>query len=196
MADTVLHLIRYLLGREPAESQTTVAERRALARHAAGRRVVAEIGVFEGLTSAVLARAMALDGTLYCIDPFFPGRIGICWGKIIAQREIARVRPRRNVVLLEKLSHGAVGDVRAELDFLFVDGDHSIEGITRDWADWSGKICSGGIVALHDTLVPAHNARIAELGSHRYFESHIRHDARFEMVERVDSLAVMRRKTK
>jgi hypothetical protein len=46
---------------------------------------------------------------------------------------------------------------------------------------------------LHDTLVPPYNPGVAKLGSHKYFVEHIQHDARFEMVEQVDSLSILRR---
>jgi predicted O-methyltransferase YrrM len=194
MGETLKHLIRYFLGLDSAQSQTTVAEREALSRHAAGRSRVAEIGVFEGLTTALLARAMVPDGVLYAIDPFFPGRLGVCWGRFIALRETARVRPRRNIVFVEKTSSEAVADVPGQLDFLFIDGDHSLEGITRDWTDWSARIAPGGIMALHDTRVPDHNPGVAGLGSHQYFESHIRRDPQYELLEQVDSLSILRRK--
>jgi len=195
MGKTLKHLIRYFLGLDPAHSQTTVAERETLRRHAASRSRVAEIGVFEGLTSAILARAMAPDGILYAIDPFFPGRLGVCWGKFITRRETGRIRAQRKIVFVEKISSEAVTDVPGQLDFLFIDGDHSLEGIQRDWADWSARIVPGGIVALHDTRVPDHNPDVAQLGSYQYFESHIRCDSRYELVEQVDSLSILRRKS-
>jgi predicted O-methyltransferase YrrM len=194
MGKSLRHLIRYLLGLEPAQSQTTSRERDALARHVSGRNVVGEIGVFEGLTSAVLARAMSPAGTLYCIDPFFPGRMGICWGKVIARRETARVGPRPKIIFVEKLSHEALQEVPPQLDFLFVDGDHSLPGITCDWTDWSERIRPDGIIALHDTRVPTHNPSVEQLGSHLYFESHIRYDERFLLLEQVDSLSLLKRK--
>jgi predicted O-methyltransferase YrrM len=165
-----------------------------LSRLAKGRRQVAEIGVFEGLTSALLLRTMAADGVLYAIDPFFAGRFGICWGKFIARRETARVKSPGKIIFLEKLSFEALDDVPGELDFLFVDGDHSLEGIKRDWADWSPRMAAGGIIALHDTRLPAHNSRVVTLGSHQYFESDIRQDSRFEIIEQVDSLSILRRR--
>ena len=194
MGKTLKHLIRYFLGLEPADSQTTDAERLALSRHAKGRRRVAEIGVYEGLTSALLLRAMPTDGTLYAIDPFFAGRLGVCWSKFIARRETARVKSPGEIIFVEKLSFDALDDVPGELDFIFVDGDHSPEGIKRDWADWSPRMATGGIIALHDTRVPAHNPRVAALGSYQYFESHIRQDSRFEIIEQVDSLSILRRR--
>jgi predicted O-methyltransferase YrrM len=194
MGGTIKHLIRYFLGLEPASSQTTGAERAALSRHATGRRRVVEIGVYEGLTSALLLRAMAAGSVLYAIDPFFAGRLGLCWGKFIARRETARVKSTAKIIFVEKLSFDALQDVPGELDFLFVDGDHSLEGIKRDWADWSPRMASGGIIALHDTRVPTHNPRVAALGSYQYFESYIRQDSQFEIIEQVDSLSILRRR--
>jgi predicted O-methyltransferase YrrM len=40
-------------------------------------------------------------------------------------------------------------------DFIFVDGDHSLTGITLDWALVKQKLRNGGIVCLHDVLIPA-----------------------------------------
>ena len=36
------------------------------------------------------------------------------------------------------------------LDFLFIDGDHSIQGVEQDWLDYSSFVRPGGIVAFHD----------------------------------------------
>lgn len=37
------------------------------------------------------------------------------------------------------------------IDFLFIDGDHSYEGVRADWLVWSPVVRPGGIVAFHDT---------------------------------------------
>jgi hypothetical protein len=37
-----------------------------------------------------------------------------------------------------------------KVDFLFIDGDHSVESTQRDWQDFSPFVRSGGIVAFHD----------------------------------------------
>ena len=97
------------------------------------------------------------------------------------------------MVFVEKLSHEAAALIQGEFDFMFVDGDHSLEGIQRDWADWSGRLARGAVVALHDTCVPAHNSRVTQLGSFCFFEENIRCDPRFEIIEQVDSLSVLRR---
>lgn len=53
------HYVCWLLGIASAETQTTVAERDSLARHAAGRRRLVEIGVWHGVTTKHLRRVMA-----------------------------------------------------------------------------------------------------------------------------------------
>lgn len=39
-----------------------------------------------------------------------------------------------------------------ELDLLFIDGDHSYDGVGRDFADYSPLVRDGGIIALHDVV--------------------------------------------
>lgn len=41
------------------------------------------------------------------------------------------------------------------IDFLFVDGDHTYEGVKRDWDMYSPLVRKGGIVALHDVCPSA-----------------------------------------
>ena len=38
------------------------------------------------------------------------------------------------------------------LDFLFIDGDHSYEGVRRDFLDYGPMVRPGGLVAFHDIL--------------------------------------------
>ena len=40
-----------------------------------------------------------------------------------------------------------------ELDFLFIDGDHTYEGVRRDFEMYSPLVRRGGVVAFHD-IVP------------------------------------------
>lgn len=151
---TALHLARWWLGVDAAQTQTTPAERACLVRWATGRRVAVEIGVFEGVTTAALRRALAPDAILFAIDPFFPGRLGICYGRWIARGEVARAGSAR-VVWLRCLGRDAPPRFRAfsgaPADFVFVDADHSYEGIRGDFEAWRPLIAEGGIIAFHDS---------------------------------------------
>ena len=55
------HYVGWMIGVCRAETQTTEAERDCLARHARGRRRLAEIGVWHGVTTSRLREAMAAD---------------------------------------------------------------------------------------------------------------------------------------
>jgi len=181
------------LGVSTAHSQTTALERSVLKDHSDGKRRGVEIGVYEGVTTCLIAAGMAADGCLYSIDPFLKGRLGICWSKLIAKEMIRRSGMTPRVELIETHSHDAAKKIDGQFDFIFVDGDHSLEGITRDWQDWSGRVSPGGIIALHDTL-PAREPTSPNLGSVEFFDNTIVHDNRFQIVEQVDTLSVLRRR--
>lgn len=194
MARALLHMLKYLAGIDPAQTQTTEAERECITRHASGKKRCVEIGVFEGVTTGTIASTLDADATLFAIDPFIAGRAGICWGLPIAKREIAKHKPKCRVRFIRAFSPEANKQIDGDFDFIFIDGDHSLEGIKQDWKDWSVRVPPGGIIGLHDTIVPSHNPKVASLGSHKYFIDHIRYDDRFEIVDQIDSLTILRRK--
>jgi predicted O-methyltransferase YrrM len=45
------------------------------------------------------------------------------------------------------------------LDFLFIDGDHSYQGVKRDFEMYKSLVNKGGIIALHD-IVQAKDSRV------------------------------------
>jgi predicted O-methyltransferase YrrM len=78
------------------------------------------------------------------------------------------------------------------VDFVFIDGDHTYEGLQEDWVAWSELVQAGGIIALHDSRsTPDRN--LEQAGSARFTRDVILNDCRFETVETVDSLTVLRR---
>ena len=38
------------------------------------------------------------------------------------------------------------------IDFLLIDGDHSYEGVKRDWELYEPLVTPGGLIAFHDIL--------------------------------------------
>src|SRR2546429_3569395 len=159
---SVWHLMRYRLGVDQPMTQTTPNEQEAIVRHAAGKKRLVEIGVFEGFNTRRLADAMSPAGELFAIDPFAAGRIGICWGKWIARAEVASVQNHKRVRFVEQFSYDAAKSLQGNFDFIFIDGDHSLDGIQRDWRDWSSRIVRGGCMLLHDSIPPAHNPAVAQ----------------------------------
>lgn len=192
VARSLAHTIAVLAGKEPPHTQTTAEEQAELVRHLPGAKIIVEIGVYEGATTALFAARADPDAVLYGIDPMFPGRLGICWGEVVAKHVNRRARLTGRVRLIKRFSHEAVDLIPGPVDFIFIDGDHSLEGIRRDWETWSPRIRPGGIVALHDSF-PAANSP-ASLGSHRFYADSISRDERYFEASRQGSLAVLRRK--
>lgn len=184
-------LYNYLhaLGVVNAYSQTHPEERASLCRHAAQAHSAVEIGTFMGLTAAELALALPADATLYCVDPY------LCGGEPlqqIAMRQIARAGASSKVRMVRAASTGAVASLPAQVDFFFVDGDHSYEGIAADWKIVKQLLKPGGIAAFHDTA-RAPDVMVHSEGSIRFFEEVIAHDPEFTHLETVRSLNVIRR---
>ncbi len=188
------HFVRWAAGLAGPETQTTEAERACLVRHAAGRRRLAEVGVWHGVTTRLLRRAMAPDGVLFAIDPYPVGRLGFSAQMVIAHRGVGRVRNGR-VRWLRATGAEAARDpeVRAApIEFVFIDGDHSYDGLRADWEGWAGLIAPGGVVGLHDSR-PTPDRTIDDAGSVRYTAEVVLKDPRFRTCDEVDSLTVLRR---
>ena len=182
--------LRYRLGLVRPDTQTTDAERACIAGHAAGRRSIVELGVMHGVTTALLRSVMAPEGVVTGIDRHPPGRLFVSFERLTAKRELAR-HPRGSAVLLRQWSHEAARDWTAPIDFLFIDGDHSWNGLDRDWRDWTTHVVAGGLVALHDSRSMPNRA---DLDSVRFTKEVVLHDARFSVVDAVDSLTVLERR--
>ncbi|MBX2931852.1 MAG: class I SAM-dependent methyltransferase [Chitinophagaceae bacterium] len=183
--NALIHLMKYYLGFDKPNSQTSIAEQECIKKYAQNSAVCLEIGVFEGVNTLIIANSM---------DPFFKGKMGICYYELIAKSELRKKNLLDRVKFISKFSFNASEDVPNGIDFIFIDGDHSLEGIKKDWEIFSQKIKSGGMIALHDTSIPNHNPSVKGLGSYQYFNEYIIKDNRFEYIETVDSLNVMKRK--
>lgn len=161
-------------------------------RHARGRRVAVEIGTFQGVSAARIVGVLADAGRLYCVDPWLSERGRENPTFTIAKRHLRRHLEGGRVILVQEFSAGATGHLPPQLDFAFIDGDHSVDGLKGDWAIIAPRIAYGGIVCLHDTTVPASEPERMH-GSVEYFASIIRHDPRYRLVETVHSMNVLER---
>ena len=192
--NALVHFISCYLGIDKPHSQTTENEKKAITKYAAGSKCAIEIGVYEGVNTVNIASSINNDAVLHAIDPFVKGRLGICYYEKIAKQQVSSNKVHRKIKFIAAFSGDAASQVTASVDFIFIDGDHSVEGIKKDWALYADKVQSGGFMLLHDTRIPAHDPSVANLGSYQYFENVIKHDSRFTIVDEVDSLSVLKRK--
>jgi predicted O-methyltransferase YrrM len=122
-------------------------------------RTVLEIGTAHGGTLFLLAQVAQPDALIISVD--LPhGDFG---GGYTASRENlyrAFARPSQRLALLRSDSHRpstleAVRNLFGDLpvDVLFIDGDHTFEGVRRDYEMYSTLVGSDGLIAFHD-IVP------------------------------------------
>ena len=191
----MIHLVFWWLGRTKGETQTTEAERDSLERHVQGKKNLAEIGVFHGVTTCRLRKAMDPNGILIAVDPYPRQRLGFSAQRIVAHRDVSKI-PVGTVIWMRTTGSIAADELysngRRNFDFVFIDGDHSYEGLKADWEGWSRLILPGGTIALHDSR-SSPGRPIEDWGSVRYTRDVIERDPNFEIVEAVDSLTVLRR---
>lgn len=123
--------------------------------HELAPRIVVEIGTAGGGTLMLLAEAAPRDATLISLD--LPHPVGY---RRHRERVYAALgRGKQRIVLLREDSHEAatVERVRAAagapVDFLFIDGDHSAAGVSRDFVLYAPLVRPGGLIAFHD-IVP------------------------------------------
>ena len=126
------------------------------------------------------------------VDPFPVGRLGFSVQQHIAHREVDAVANGR-VAWLRTTGDAAARD-HAPVDFVFIDGDHSEDGLLADWRAWSPLVEPGGIVALHDSRSTPERP-IDDAGSVKVTNDVILRDQRFAVVDTVDSLTVLRKRS-
>jgi cephalosporin hydroxylase len=127
--------------------------------------VVLEIGTACGGTLFLLTWAASPSASIISLDlppGFFSG--GYPKQKSLLYRSFAR--NKQNVCLIRADSHNpsTIEAVREatngqEIDVLFIDGDHSYEGVKKDFEMYSPLVKKGGIIAFHD-ISPGPNAKV------------------------------------
>ncbi len=145
-------------------------------------RVVVEIGTDEGGTLFLWTYAAAPDALIVAVDTRPLGRFGRFSPYALVRHGFAR-GSQRIELLLPRDSHdpSTVEEVRSELagtpvDFLFIDGDHTYEGVKQDFELYSPLLYEGGIVAIHDiasSLVPGVGRFWSELAATHQTEERI-----------------------
>lgn len=128
--------------------------------------VVAEIGVFAGEGSAILARHVA---RLICVDPWDASyKDGIFEGcenpDVIAHIRSVEVNVDRaeqafdavasaagNIIKIKSFDYDIVEQIAdASLDGLYIDAVHTYESVLRQLGAWRRKVRPGGVIAGHD----------------------------------------------
>jgi hypothetical protein len=81
----------------------------------------------------------------------------------------------------------AAARIPGPVELLFIDGDHSYEGVRRDAELWLPRLMDGGIVMFHDVATAAYS------GPRRIVRRMVCLSPRFDAIARVGSMVVARR---
>ncbi len=117
--------------------------------------IACEIGVFEGKHALNMLKNLNIK-KLYLIDPYIryeeykdKGRpLKPEKSKTKAHKLLKKYLDR--IVWIEKLSDEALGDIKEELDFLYIDGNHRHPYVDNDINNYYAKVRNGGIISGHD----------------------------------------------
>jgi predicted O-methyltransferase YrrM len=132
------------------------------------RRRILEIGTANGGSLFLIAHSAAPDARLISVD-LPQGEFGggyPAWKvplyKAFAQRgqHLDLIRGDSHAPkTVDRVSRLLAGEM---LDFLFIDGDHTYEGVRQDFESYSPLVRSGGLVGFHDIAPPL--PRVAQEG--------------------------------
>jgi predicted O-methyltransferase YrrM len=153
-------------------------------------RHVLELGTANGGTLFLLTRVAAPDALLVSVD-LRRGQFGggyPAW-RAPLYRSFAREAQRVELVAGDSHKRSTREQVRRAfgeraLDLLFIDGDHTFEGVKQDFADYSSLLRPGGLVAFHD-IVPGGPGKHGDPGGVPAFWSKLKaaHPGAIELVE-------------
>lgn len=141
--------------------------------------VIVELGSWLGGGALVMAPHLTHDKSYHAVDTFnahkMPDKYIKEWLKGRDHLDVfyENITPIKNKVVTHQ---GFTNDIAATwtkdkmIDFLFIDADHSYEGVSDDWENWSPFVIRGGIIAFHDYYV---NIQGGHLGVRRFIDESI-----------------------
>jgi predicted O-methyltransferase YrrM len=119
-------------------------------------QTVLEVGTARGGTLFLWTRLARPNATIVSID--LPGgKFGGGYTKwqAITYKRFAKGRQKLHLLRVDSHAQSTLEKTKQlfggkPIDFLFIDGDHSFEGVKKDWEMYSPLVRPGGMVVFHD----------------------------------------------
>ena len=161
----------------------------AAAAATTGRGAIVEIGSWKGRSTVWLAEGARLAGQrVHAIDRHtqsLEDPLANTLAEFLQNIERAGVADVIEPLVMSSADAAAV--VGGPVELLFIDGDHSLEGVRRDAEIWLPRVMNGGLVMFHDVATAGYD------GPRRIFRQMVCWNERFAAVRRVGSMAIARR---
>jgi predicted O-methyltransferase YrrM len=135
-------------------------------------RVCVETGSAQGKSACYVGMALKENGRgkLYAIDPHTKTDWND-WYSVdtldVFNRNIRKAGVSQYVEMLRGTSAEIAPSWNQEIDLLFIDGDHSYEGVRFDWETFSEYLTDFSITVFHDTtyeLSPEYDSEASKMG--------------------------------
>jgi len=130
-------------------------------------KLALEIGTLHGGTLCLLSRLADPGATIVSVDlPLGHFGGGYKWFYMPIFKSFARLGQRIHLLRADSHAPATVSAVRKilgdrRLDLLFIDGDHTYDGVRKDFELYHPLVRPGGLVAFHD--VAEHTDRTCEV---------------------------------
>lgn len=124
-------------------------------------QVCVEIGSAHGWSTCLIALALELNlsGKLYAVDPHLTND----WSDHNPDKSLTALRGNlkaigltHRVQIIRQVTADAAPALPELVDFAFVDGDHSFEGVKTDWEVLKPRLAPWSVVVFHDSLWDVH----------------------------------------
>lgn len=193
----VLKIIGYFRNIEGWLSDKEAIGLYLIARKLSKNSIIVEIGSWKGKSTFCIDKGLK-KGTIYAIDPF--NAEGESGSKEIYEankgtqplinqfQDNIKLANSNNKIEILKGYSNQFADYFKEIDFLFIDGDHSIEGCKYDYETFSGFVKVGGFLAFHD-----YDPERFDLGPTWVINNRLKNNHDFAFYKSYDSLWIAKR---
>lgn len=109
-----------------------------------------EIGSYIGASSLMIAKGVSKNSILYCVDTWNNDAMTEGNWDTLAMFNKNTTSVSNRIKTIKSTSIEAAKLINEPLDFIFIDGDHSYEGVKADVMTWFPKLKQNGIIVMHD----------------------------------------------
>lgn len=114
-------------------------------------KVIVEIGAFQGGTLALFTQVAPINCRFLSIDIAFGTPQKLAFRKFATRQQAVRcIRGNSSDIRVREKVKKWLG--KSTIDVLFIDGDHSYQGVKADFENYSPMVRKGGLILFHDIV--------------------------------------------